>query len=245
MTVDAYSDWDAAYLLGSLSAVERREFERHLALCERCSAAVAELAGIPGLLAALPADTVSSLIDTPQPLPVPATLLPRLVRSVARRRRRSRVVVAAAIVSAAAAAAAIALAVPLLFAPASAGPGTQAGSASSARPVTSVALGQVVPGPLSADVRLVPEAWGTRLEMNCRYASSPSSAPPGYRTGVGTGYAMFVTDAAGTVAQVATWTATPGSTVEPSGTTSLAVADIRSIDVRSTVDGRVLLSGSL
>lgn len=238
MTPDAYSDWDASYVLGALSATERREFERHLAGCAACSAAVAELAGLPGLLAKAPASEIESLTQS-SPLPVPVTLLPRLVRSVARRRRRSRSLVAASIVAAAAAAAAIVLALPLVV-PAGLAP-TPAATTSAPRPATSLVLDRVVPGPLSADVTLVPEGWGTRLEMNCRYDAT-ASTPPGYGT-EGAGYAMFVTDAAGRSMQVATWTASPGSTVEPSGTTSLAVADIRSVDIRSSVDGRVLLAG--
>lgn len=238
MTPDSYTDWDASYLLGALSASDRREYERHLVGCAACSAAVAELAGLPGLLAKVPADEIESLIESP-PIPVPDTLLPRLVRSVARRRRRSRTLVAGSIVAAAltaaAAASAIVLAVPLGY------PGVglaTPGASASALSVTSVVLDRVVPGPLSADVRLVAEGWGTRLEMNCRYDAT-ASTPSGYRTG----YAMFVTDAAGRSMQVATWTASPGSTVEPSGTTSLAVADILSIDIRSITDGQVLLSG--
>ena len=50
---DPYATWDAAYVLGSLSGNERREFEAHLATCPRCRAAVAELSGIPALLAQL------------------------------------------------------------------------------------------------------------------------------------------------------------------------------------------------
>ena len=58
---DPYATWDAAYVLGSLSGNERREFEAHLATCPRCSAAVAELSGIPALLAQLTADEVEAL----------------------------------------------------------------------------------------------------------------------------------------------------------------------------------------
>ena len=234
MTTDAYSDWDAAYVLGALAATDRREFERHLAGCAECSAAVAELAGLPGLLAKVPVAEVE-MSERP-PLPVPQTLLPRLVRSVARRRRRSRALVVGSIFAAAAAAAAIVLAVPLIL------PTPQVVTPTGTASVTSVVLTPVVSSPLHADVKLVPEGWGTRLEMNCRYDAT-ASTPPGYGTGEGAGYAMFVTDAAGRSMQVATWTATPGSIVEPSGTTSLAVADISSVDIRSGSDGRVLLSG--
>jgi len=105
-----------------------------------------------------------------------------------------------------------------------------------------VSLSQVVPSSLSAKVRLVREAWGTRIEMTCRYADSGATGPTAYRAP--RGYAMFVTDAQGHSLQVATWTAVPGSTVEPSGTTGLAPGEIAAVDVRSVTDGRVLLSGS-
>jgi anti-sigma factor RsiW len=48
---DHYRDWDAAYVLGSLSPPERRAFEEHLAICAGCRTAVTEIAGMPRLLA--------------------------------------------------------------------------------------------------------------------------------------------------------------------------------------------------
>ncbi len=234
MSTDTYAEWDAAYVLGSLSPAERREFERHLAACESCSVAVAELAALPGLLAKVPAEEASELLRPAGELPIPATLLPRLIRSVARRRRRTRGFVASAVVAAAAAAAAIVLAVPLSF------PG---GAPSGSAGATDVALTQVVPNSLTARIRLVAEGWGTRIEMNCRYAEVDSNAPPGYLPDAETSYAMYVTDAAGHSTQIATWTAKPGTTVEPSGTTSLALDEISVVDIRSASSGRVLLQG--
>ncbi len=35
---DAFKDWDAAYVLGALSADDRKEYENHLAHCAECSA---------------------------------------------------------------------------------------------------------------------------------------------------------------------------------------------------------------
>ena len=49
--------------LARCRATERREFEAHLATCRRCSAAVAELSGIPALLAQLTAEEVEALDD--------------------------------------------------------------------------------------------------------------------------------------------------------------------------------------
>ena len=60
---DPYATWDAAYVLGSLSGNERREYEAHLATCARCRAAVAELSGMPALLAQLDAEEVEALDD--------------------------------------------------------------------------------------------------------------------------------------------------------------------------------------
>ena len=45
------ADRDGAYVLGSLSPTERKEFEQHLAGCKECARNVRQLAGLPGLLA--------------------------------------------------------------------------------------------------------------------------------------------------------------------------------------------------
>ncbi len=63
MDDDRYVTWDAAYVLGSLSSDERLEYEAHLADCPRCQAAVAELSGIPALLAHLDPEEVEALDD--------------------------------------------------------------------------------------------------------------------------------------------------------------------------------------
>ena len=54
-----YAMWDAAYLLGSLSADDRRQFESHLKRCHRCSTAVDELNGVVALLALLDDDNAN------------------------------------------------------------------------------------------------------------------------------------------------------------------------------------------
>ena len=51
-----YAEWDAAYVLGSLSEMDRREFEAHLEKCPECSDAVSELSDIPALLSLLDLD---------------------------------------------------------------------------------------------------------------------------------------------------------------------------------------------
>ena len=80
----SYATWDGAYVLGSLSPSDRREFESHLAGCDACSRAVRDLAGLPGLLGRLDPE----VFDEGEPEPVPDTLLPRLVDAMHRGQRR-------------------------------------------------------------------------------------------------------------------------------------------------------------
>ncbi len=88
---DPYALWDAAYVLGSLSASERRDFEAHLATCPRCPEAVAELSGMPALLALIDADDVEALDDAEAaPPPLRPEVLDSLVPKVEWRRRRGR-----------------------------------------------------------------------------------------------------------------------------------------------------------
>ncbi len=234
---DEYSDWDAAYVLGALSVADRRDFERHLSDCDSCSTAVAELAGMPGLLSKLPAVEATALLDDAQPIPMPQTLLPRLVRSARRRQLRVRGLVAGGIVAAAAAAAAIVLIIPLVFPSAPASP---------ANDRVLVSLSRVIPNPLSASIQLTPEGWGTSIDMDCSYGAP--AIPPPYGTGNSTpaarGYSLFVTDESGKTTEVATWWAGPGSRVEQSASTSLPIGRIASVDVRSA-DGTVLLRASV
>jgi hypothetical protein len=235
-SIDPFADWDAAYVLGSLSSAERLEYERHFADCPSCAAAIAELAGLPGLLSKVPAAQVAELLENPQPIPVPSTLLPRLVRSARRRQRRTRRLIAGGIVAAAAAAAAIVLLIPLVFSTPNSSP-TAVGTAQF------VSLNQVVTSPITASVSLTPERWGTSIKMDCRYAAAAATAAPDYTPGKSLEYELYVTDTSGVARRVASWTATPGSAVEPWGSTNLSIADIRSVDVR-TMTGTVLLRGT-
>ena len=56
-----YAMWDAAYVLGSLSPAERREFETHMGTCKPCRQAVAEISGMPALLSRLDKDDVAAI----------------------------------------------------------------------------------------------------------------------------------------------------------------------------------------
>ncbi|MGC2675253.1 MAG: AAA family ATPase [Mycobacterium sp.] len=71
---DKYAEWDAAYVLGSLSEADRREFEAHLDECRSCWDAVTELSGMPALLSLLDLDDIADEDDpiaVRPPLPLP------------------------------------------------------------------------------------------------------------------------------------------------------------------------------
>jgi anti-sigma factor RsiW len=106
---DPFAMWDAAYVLGALAAEDRRQFEQHLTNCTRCHEAVAELSGMPALLASLDPHEVAALDDGAPELSQPRPeLLTSLLEKVKWRRRRTRAL-SWSMAGAAAAAAIIAL----------------------------------------------------------------------------------------------------------------------------------------
>ena len=85
---DPFAMWDAAYVLGSLDAKERRQYEAHLSSCVRCREAVGELAGMPALLALLNRDDVAAIDEASPVVPQrPSELLDSVVAKVSWRDR--------------------------------------------------------------------------------------------------------------------------------------------------------------
>jgi anti-sigma factor RsiW len=229
-----YADWDAAYVLGSLSPAERREFETHLESCERCRASVAELSGLPGLLGRLDADRAFGLLDqtgeaageaTPIE-PMPADLVARIQQRDAARRSRRRTRLVLGLAAAAVVAGAIAVPVSIASAP---------------HPTVSTALSPVVTSPLSAEVQLTSVGWGTKVQMSCHYRDIDSGAPESARWV----YALWVVQKDGTASELSSWSAANNSTVTLSAGTSVPVTQIAAVQVRSVRDGRVLLESDL
>lgn len=233
-THDEFATWDAAYVLGALSPIERRDFEAHLRACESCSEAVAELAGLPGILSRVPREQALELLgdDLAEPDPQAAASeagpgeasLPNLLHRARRRRARSRWLVAGlSAVAAALLVVVVAFVLPGVVHPAAA-------------PQAAVVMQQVEPSALTADLKLTAEPWGTRIDSKCRYA------PVGTGSGEHTwAYAMVVTDRTGGQHTISTWTADAGTTALPTATTSLPLKDIATVDIRSAGDGTVLL----
>lgn len=245
-----FAEDDAAYVLGALSPTRRREFEEHLADCDACRAAVVELTSTTALLARVAPERASSLIgergeaDEAGPVrgadaagvgdaggggvPAGAALRARIVATAtARARRRRRAWWASGL--AAAAAAVVALVV--VFTPAFA-PG---------RAAEVVALENVTDAPLSATVELADVAWGTRIEMTCRYDEAPYADVPAD----GWPYVLVVVAADGTTSELSTWRARPGTTARLGAGTELARDDIAAIEVRALTTQKVLLRAAI
>jgi hypothetical protein len=213
-----------AYVLGALSPVERSAFQAHLAGCADCTRSVQELAGLPGLLARVPAD----VLEPGEVSPLPETVLPALVRDVRRvQRRRTWTVVGTA------AAAAVLVGGGSLAVGLSLGDDAPPSSA----PPAGQAMEVVGPELMTADLALTSVSWGTRLDLTCSYPPPPE---PWTDTSQWT-YAMFVITKDGQAEQVATWRALPGKSMRLTASTAADRDDIASVEIR-TGSGEPLLA---
>jgi anti-sigma factor RsiW len=234
-----YAMWDAAYVLGSLSPADRREYEAHLSGCPSCGQAVADLSGMPALLSKLDRDTVATInVQAPPALGgadqaseaavTPPELLPSLLSTVRQRRRRSRLMTWTV-----SSAAAVLLAVGVLI-------GIAGHSSTSPPPQASVStlpMSQVGTTALASTVSVNSQRWGTFINMKC-VCLAPVYAHHDR-------LAMVVVGRDGTHTQLATWVAEPGHTATPAGSISTSADQIAAVQVVSAEDGRVLLERSL
>ena len=232
MNICEYAELDGAYVLGSLSPGERQEYEKHLATCESCSRSVRELAGLPGLLA-----RVDPVILEPAPAmePVPATLLPSLVREVARtRRRRLFATVGVGL------AAAVAVGTTLVASlggdepPVASPPAT--GPSSTVQPA-GLSMIPVGGAPVTGSLAFTPVGWGTKIDLTCSYRPDWDAYENLPET---TTYALFVVTRDGSMQQVGTWQAIGGKTMHFSAGTAARRNDISAVEVR-TKTGRPVL----
>lgn len=219
MNEHEFATYDAAYILGALSPADRHAFEEHLSRCPSCAESVAELAGMPGLLARVP---LSEIEEVERP-PVPETLLPRLLRETNRRRRRTRWIASGG----AALAAAAALVIVLMLTVVSGGSGSPA---LAMKPVIAAAG-------IHADAHVKNVRWGTKITVKCGYNAATHVTWDEY-------YALTVTPKHGSTQQIATWMVSPGHDAVFDGATALHRDQISHIDVRDA-DGKSVLQLSL
>jgi Putative zinc-finger len=228
-TTDPFRDWDAAYVLGGLSGEQRRAFERHIAECPACAAAVAELAGMPGILGRLPVEEALTLApafedDTVRGRSHEPGIVQRLAAAAtaSRRRARRRATVALAALAAALLAGGIVLGTFLSPGPDVAGP-----APTSAPAVSVIRMQPVGDATMTADLSVTRKAWGTRLDWSCHYGDGPwdSRYQPSYD--------LVVTDASGAESVVASWRATGPRAGGLAASSSVPTREIRSIEIRS------------
>jgi len=219
---DPFAEYDAAYVLGSLSPQDRQEFEAHLQGCRQCTAAVAALAGLPGLLSTVSAPVAERIAElgaeaTP---PVPETLRPRLLTSV-RKRRRLRTVIQ---VTTAGLVAAACLVLGLFIARPPAAP----------VPDVTVAMQGPDSSPMDITVSLREVGWGTRMQVKCKYRGPAGEYSEAYR--------LMVVEPDGSREQVASWNSVPGaSTATVDAGTALRRSQIALLEIAGP-SGQVLMT---
>jgi anti-sigma factor RsiW len=208
-TIDPFEHDDAAYVLNALPEPERTAFEAHLATCGACTGRVNALVPTSALLA----DITAADLAEPDPEHEPDTLLPGLLRRAAAARRRQRWLVNG--LGGLAAACLIALAV-------AAWPTSHAGQLGH-QPAPQ-AMSALTASPLHATATVTDRAWGTQINLDCRY------------TGYGNAstrltYALQITDRAGATHELGSWTLRPGTDTTFTSGTALQRGQISSIEI--------------
>ena len=154
-----------SYVLGALAPAERSGYEQHVATCAECRNAVAELAGLPGLLGRLDADAAAAI---GRPEGAPEHLLDAVLTGVraerTRVRRRRRWERGLVVLTAACLAILIGAGVSAMSIPAAPPPVLGAMSpVSRAEPITAL-IGY-----------WTDEKGGTEIRLSCAYASGDAS----------------------------------------------------------------------
>jgi hypothetical protein len=249
---DQYAEWDAAYVLGALSPSDRRAYERHLAECATCRAAVAELAGMPGLLSTLTAGHAEALVAE-----VPATGLsdgggpapygvdPELAQAVSltslagaarrsRTRRRSLMAVAASALVAVGAIGGSVLADNGLFGPPD-GVGTPPSAAVAG--ARTVELRPVGDADMRAELVVTPTTWGTSLRWSCHYPPAPGQQTDGtYTPDEPIKYELVLVGQDGARTVAGTWSWSGGTTTDLDASSAIPMTEVDRIEI--TLDGQ-------
>lgn len=221
MTCD-YAHLDGVYVLGSLAAAERAQYEKHLADCAECARAVREIAGLPGLLSRIPHEVLTEPAGQEV---APSSLLPAVVSEV-REARRRRIRGVALLVAA----------VVLLLGVVGTLTAVLAGNDDGAPSAGSTAPAQQMEGLagtwVTGWVALVEKDWGTRIELTCTYDDGSSDD---WRA-----YTVVVRTLDGEVEELGSWRAESGKEAHVVLATSVPRNDIAEVVVR-TLDGQSVL----
>lgn len=202
------------YVLGGLSASDRRRLEQHLPDCAECSAELTRFAVVPGLLQLV----AVSGID-PDPVTPPDSLPRLLTAAKARRRRRRHHQLLAAAATLVVLAGAV-FGYRMLQRPPALPPSTPL-----------VAIEQPVAQPPSGQVILESKEWGTQIRLTMYYAGGPANSMS----------AWAIADD-GHQEQAASWRTPDDGRCYVIGATSIKRDQLARVDIR-TSDGRTVLRG--
>jgi anti-sigma factor RsiW len=259
---DDIHEWDAAYVLGSLSATDRALFEAHLEGCDACMRSLAELSGLPGVLRLLPVEDALALMDEPDPAAdARAAAAPSAdpaaaagARSgsghrVPRRRRPSRSAPFSLPLSRRAGAWLLAAAaVVLLVGGAGLGSALRAGvsapvatataapTADTALPADAVSMRSAFDDTVTAQLAVTAKPWGTRFDWSCAYAGGGG--------GLGA-YDLVAIARDGTRTVVASWGAGEAEATQLAATSSIPIDRIREVQITPSDSDVVLASRDL
>jgi hypothetical protein len=181
---------------------------------------VRELAGLPGLLGRVDASVLELPADEE---PVPAGVLPALLRDVRREQRHRTWLTVGAAAAAAVVVGTAAFTVAGLNdsdGGTTAAPSVTSSSTVTGRPMTPVGAATGI----RATLGLTSVDWGTKLELTCSY-------PRGTTAYEGGAYAMVVHTKDGRTERVASWNGLPGKVMQVSGATNAWRDDITSVEV--------------
>ncbi|NGN95555.1 zf-HC2 domain-containing protein [Nocardioides sp. KC13] len=236
---EAFADWDASYVLGALSPSDRRAFERHLAGCGVCRDAVAELAGMPGLLGVLSREEAEELLDD-APAEVHLPPLADLAGAVRRSRLRRRAFAVAAAVVLLAGGTAIG---GLLLdrdgsgEPAAAPSASVTPTVSEGADVRTVDLRPVGSVDMWAQLVVTPTSWGTKLTWSCHYPPAPGKTPPtssDYQ-GAPVTYDLVLVGRDGSRTVAGSWTWSGGETLGLDASSAVPISEVERVEI--TLDG--------
>lgn len=206
------AEWDAAYLLGALSADEAAEYERYLAASPRPSD-IPDLRDIPGILDVLsPEEALALIDDEPGERDEPARPTSLAAAADKRRLRSGRARLATALAAAAAF---------LLVG------GIVGYAAIPHESSTGVTLQAMAPGEragVEASLAVSEEPWGTRLDWECQYAKDWAANVSSYD--------LVVTTKDGVESTVASWSPSGDEASNLAAATVIPTSDIRSVTIR-------------
>ena len=224
--MDKYREWDGAYVLGALGTDERREYERHLANCDTCTNAVAELAGMPGFLMKIDAKTAAALGSEPggaNVIALPLEPIQSLARAAIKRKKSVRRLLAAGM----AVAASLMMVIGLLV-------GSQVNTSNNAmenqRTIltagTKISMIPIETNAMAVDMRVMKKGWGTQFTWNCTYGNdaAPGAMPQSYD--------LVVTEVSGSKTTVASWSQVGTSARGLVASTGIPLSKITSVEVQ-------------